>query len=238
VGDNGKALISGTVDDDTPFGSPGLWIWNGGELIYLGIRNGPVPGMPHKTWAGIAAAMNSKGRAVVIGAQEAFTADRVVGTVSDAYEDYCECCGELDLEDWRRMNVDTLIRRTSEEVHAAKPWVKFGVSPFGIYRNDEPEGVKGLDQYTTLYSDPKKWLEKGWVDYIAPQLYWKSSSKYRPYEKLLNWWGEQNALRRHIYAGISLASIERRNGNWSVAEFEKQFNYSREASHRQSLGSR
>lgn len=152
-----------------------------------------------------------------------------------SYEEYITCCGAIERDDWRRLNVDTLVRRVAKEVRATKPWVKFGVSPFGIYKNGEPDGIQGLDQYGKLYADPKKWLEKGWVDYIAPQLYWKTSSK-RPYDTLLQWWGEQNALRRHVYAGIALSNMESRRGNWSDAEFEKQFSHSRDAVDRQSFG--
>ncbi|NNM30369.1 MAG: family 10 glycosylhydrolase, partial [Akkermansiaceae bacterium] len=151
------------------------------------------------------------------------------------YAAYLQCCGQIEKDDWRRQNVDSLIAGLSQQIRATKPYVKFGVSPFGLYRPGEPAGTKGFDQYNGIYSDPKKWLEKGWIDYVTPQLYWRENSN-RSYSALLNWWGETNVLRRHIYAGNSLLNIERRNGNWPFSEYETQLNASREAVDQQSLG--
>ena len=66
-----------------------------------------------------------------------------------------------------------MVERLYQGIHAEKPYVKFGISPFGIYRPGNPPGIVGLDQYESLYADVKLWLTKGWVDYLAPQLYWR-----------------------------------------------------------------
>ena len=153
----------------------------------------------------------------------------------ESYQNYLAEWGHMEKNDWRRQNIDSLISRISTGIRATKPHVKFGVSPFGLYRPAEPHGTRGLDQFETIASDPKKWLEQGWIDYITPQLYWRETSN-RSYSKLLEWWGETNSLRRHIYAGNSLISIERNNGNWPFSEFKTQLDASREALHQQSLG--
>ena len=152
-----------------------------------------------------------------------------------SYKRYVEEWGHMEKDDWRRHNIDSLIAGLSTGIRAIKPHMKFGISPFGLYRPGEPFGTRGLDQFEEIYSDPKKWMEKGWIDYLTPQLYWKENSN-RSYSKLLEWWGESNALRRHIYAGNNLLSIERNKGNWPFSEFKTQLEASREAFEFQSLG--
>ena len=104
------------------------------------------------------------------------------------------------LDDWRRANVDSLICNLYQEIQAVKPWVRFGMGPFGTWSNQNnaayrygiklPEGVKGSDSYQTLYCNTVEWVSQGWVDYINPQLYWSTKSKNQPYEKLCKWWAE------------------------------------------------
>ena len=84
--------------------------------------------------------------------------------------------GTMSLADWRRDNVNRMIRRIHDGIKSVKRHVKFGISPFGIYRPGQPGGmpnpIRGLDQYSRIYADPKLWLQNGWLDYLAPQLYW------------------------------------------------------------------
>ncbi|MDX5419149.1 MAG: family 10 glycosylhydrolase, partial [Hymenobacteraceae bacterium] len=84
--------------------------------------------------------------------------------------------GIMDRGDWRRDNVNKLVQQVSESIKAAKPWVKFGISPSGIYRNSTNPAIgsntSGLQHYVTLYADSRKWLQEGWIDYLAPQVYW------------------------------------------------------------------
>jgi len=109
--------------------------------------------------------------------------------------------GTLDRDDWRRRNVDLLVEQLYREIKKTKPWVKFGVSPFGIWRPGYPESVRGLDAYTTLYADSRRWLVEGWVDYFTPQLYWAIGAQQQSYPQLLEWWAEQNQRGRHLWPG-------------------------------------
>ena len=104
------------------------------------------------------------------------------------YAAYTTAGGKLGKEDWRRDNVNNLVHRIHDGIKAKKPYVRFGISPFGIYKSGTPEGTRGLDQYSAIFADPKKWMDEKWVDYLAPQLYWKLDSKNTPFEKLLVWW--------------------------------------------------
>ena len=109
--------------------------------------------------------------------------------------------GKLDRADWRRSNVDTLVHALYEGIHKVKPWVKFGISPFGIWQPGYPAGVTGLNAYAKLYADARKWLREGWLDYFTPQLYWSTTQKGRAYPDLLAWWAGENVKARHLWAG-------------------------------------
>ncbi len=103
--------------------------------------------------------------------------------------------------DWRRENINILIRMVHDSIQAVKPWVKFGVSPFGIYRDSMPPGIKGMDAYDKIYCDPLQWLRDGAVDYLTPQLYWRIGGP-QDFKKLFNWWANQVAKeKRHLYVG-------------------------------------
>jgi uncharacterized lipoprotein YddW (UPF0748 family) len=95
---------------------------------------------------------------------------------------------------WRRDNVDTLVREMDQRIKELKPWVKFGISPFGIWRNraTDPQGSdsSGLEAYDAIYADTRKWVRQGWLDYIVPQLYWTIGFPKADYAKLLPWWSE------------------------------------------------
>lgn len=113
--------------------------------------------------------------------------------------------GITDRGDWRRDNVNLLIQRLYSEINTAKPWVQFGVSPSGIYRNGTSNGgsaTTGLQHYTTLYADSKKWLQEGWIDYLCPQVYWYIGQTGADYSILIPWWNN-NAFNRHIYIGMA-----------------------------------
>jgi uncharacterized lipoprotein YddW (UPF0748 family) len=118
-----------------------------------------------------------------------------------SWKKYQESGGKLSRDDWRRDSVNKFVERLYKTVKAEKPWVKVGISPFGIWRPGNPEGVVGFDQYAELYADAKLWLENGWVDYFTPQLYWAIDSKGQPYKELLKWWVEQNKQGRNIWPG-------------------------------------
>ncbi|MDE6486475.1 MAG: family 10 glycosylhydrolase [Muribaculaceae bacterium] len=108
-------------------------------------------------------------------------------------------------DDWRRANVDSLIAGVHRTIRASRrPWVRFGVSPFGIWRNasSDPRGsaTSGLENYDGLYADVLLWARRGWVDYLMPQLYWELDHKAASYRVLVDWWAD-NACGRHIYVG-------------------------------------
>jgi len=109
--------------------------------------------------------------------------------------------GAMSKADWRRSKVNTFVKSVYEQVKKSKPWVKVGISPFGIWRPGNPAVVKGFDQYDGLYADARLWLREGWVDYLAPQLYWKIEAPQQPYQRLLQWWLDQNDQRRHVWPG-------------------------------------
>lgn len=112
--------------------------------------------------------------------------------------------GKLERGDWRRDAVNTFMKRVYEGIKAEKKHVKFGLSPFGIWRPNNPPSIQGFDQYDKLYADAKLWLNEGWVDYWTPQLYWPINKIPQSFPVLLGWWNEQNYKNRHLWPGISL----------------------------------
>ena len=116
---------------------------------------------------------------------------------------YQERGGKLSRGDWRRAAVDTFIERVYGEIKHAKAHVKFGLSPFGIWRPFNPQSIRGLDQYDVLYADARRWLNEGWVDYYSPQLYWPTGQIAQSFPVLLDWWSGQNHQGRHLWPGIN-----------------------------------
>lgn len=111
-------------------------------------------------------------------------------------------------EDWRRNNVDLFVSGLNMNVKQVKPWVKVGISPFGVWRNasKDPRGSNtrgGQTCYDDLYSDVLLWMQRGWIDYLAPQLYWEHGHKLVGFEVLMPWW-EQHAYGRHMYYGLGV----------------------------------
>ena len=115
--------------------------------------------------------------------------------------------GFTNRADWRRSNVNILIQKIHETIRGLKPWVKFGISPFGIYRNEknDPLGSKtnGLQNYDDLYADVLLWARNGWVDYNIPQIYWQIGHPAADYETLAKWWAK-NTENRPLFIGQSV----------------------------------
>jgi uncharacterized lipoprotein YddW (UPF0748 family) len=122
----------------------------------------------------------------------------------ESWKSYQQSGGKLSRGDWRRDAVNTLIERLYKEIKAEKKHVKFGLSPFGIWRPGYPASIEGFDQYDQLYADAKLWLNKGWIDYFAPQLYWPINRMPQSYPVLLGWWQQENTMQRHLWPGISV----------------------------------
>jgi len=108
----------------------------------------------------------------------------------------------LTRDDWRRDNVNQLVQKISSGIKTTKPWVQFGISPFGIWRPQNPPQIKGLDAYASIYADARLWLANGWVDFLAPQLYWAGADRDHSFPVLFNWWRTQNPKSRHVYAAL------------------------------------
>lgn len=133
--------------------------------------------------------------------------------------------------DWRRDNVNRLIWQMHKTVRETKPWVKFGVSPFGIYRNiaSSPNGsdTKGLQSYDDLYADVIHWINEGWVDYCIPQVYWEIGHTAADYETLVKWWA-QHASNRPLYIGqdvnrtVRAADLKNSNSHQQPSKFALQ----------------
>jgi len=117
---------------------------------------------------------------------------------------YQEQGGKLSRGDWRRENVNQFVRAVYQAIKKEKPWVKFGVSPFGIWRPSYPPQITGFDARDKLFCDARKWLEEGWLDYCAPQLYWPVDQKAQSFPVLLQWWAAQNTRHRHLWPGMKV----------------------------------
>ena len=152
-----------------------------------------------------------------------------VGRLPDGetYEAYRAGGGSLSIGDWRRDNVNRLIARSSQAVKEARPGAVFGVSPFGIYTKGQPSTVKaGLDQLNEIYADPLKWMRSGWVDYVAPQLYWKDDSP-QSFTELLKWWRNPKVNPRGVPVYPGIAAYRMSEQGWPPQEIVRQVALSR-----------
>ena len=132
--------------------------------------------------------------------------------------------GKLSRNDWRRENVNSFVQRLYEAIKSTKPWVKFGIAPFGIWQPGYPQQIKGFNAYDVLYCDSQKWLEKGWLDYCSPQLYWAIDPPEQSFPVLLKWWQDHNPKHRNIWPGID---SERVGGKWQAQEIVNQIKITR-----------
>ena len=119
------------------------------------------------------------------------------------YARYRSTGGALIKADWRRDNINRFVERLYRDVHTVNATTRVGISPFGIWRPGNPIGVTGLDAYADIYADSRLWLQRGWVDYFAPQLYWSLTSTGQNFTSLLDWWTAQNTMRRHLWPGLA-----------------------------------
>ncbi len=125
----------------------------------------------------------------------------------------------MDKEEWRRSNCESIILALNRAIKAEKPWVKFGISPFGVWRNqkDDPEGSAtqaGVTNYDDLYADILLWAEMGWIDYIAPQLYWETGFARADFSVLVDWWSK-HTYGRHLYIGQGIyRALEPKSRAW------------------------
>lgn len=143
------------------------------------------------------------------------------------YALYQSTGGSMSRSDWRRNNVNTFVQAVYGDIKSLKPWVKFGISPFGIWRPGNPSGVTGLDAYASIYADSKKWLQEGWCDYFSPQLYWRIDPAQQSYPALLTWWTQQNTQNRNIVPSNYASNVYASLGDWPVSEIVNQITITR-----------
>jgi len=128
----------------------------------------------------------------------------------EAYARYRLGGGTLARDDWRRSNVDALVQALYNTVRSIKPLARMGVSPFGVGRPDRrPPGITGFSQYDKLYADVERWFDNGWLDYLAPQLYWQIDRAGLQFPVLLDYWLAENRARRHVWPGLFTSQITR-----------------------------
>ena len=144
---------------------------------------------------------------------------------------------DMNVGDWRRQNVNMMIKDVYDTIQAVKPWVTFGVSPFGIWTTDSnvarkrgirlPSGISGGNMYAEIYCDPVAWLEEGTVDYISPQLYWKVGGG-QDYKRLSRWWAELcNRFGKHFYSSMALYKYEEGATGFAINDIRQQLVYNR-----------
>ena len=142
---------------------------------------------------------------------------------------------KLAKEDWRRQNIDKLIREISDSIRAVKPWVKFGISPFGIWKNqkNDPEGslTYGGQAYYDLNADIRKWAREDWVDYMVPQIYFSTRYDRANYKTLVDWW-VKNRGTHHLYIGqgvYRMGKATKTDPGWGEAsQLSDQMRYNRQ----------
>lgn len=124
----------------------------------------------------------------------------------------------MGLAAWRRSNTDSIIVKINRAIRETKPWVKFGISPFGVWRNksQDPEGSNtqaGVTNYDDLYADILLWMRNGWIDYVTPQLYWEIGHPRADYATLVEWWAN-HSYGRHVYIGHGIYRFYENNPPW------------------------
>ncbi len=142
--------------------------------------------------------------------------------------------GFASVEDWRRNNIDLLIRDLGLAISKEKKWVKFGISPFGVWRNRsaDPEGSDtraGQPSYDNMFADTRKWIREGWIDYITPQVYFSFENPLVPYQSTCEWWSKNHG-ERHLYIGHGLykADPQSQDRSWKdPAQISRQIRYNR-----------
>ncbi|MEX0987837.1 MAG: family 10 glycosylhydrolase [Bacteroidales bacterium] len=130
------------------------------------------------------------------------------GTPSSLDEpEYTAYGNGMSLGDWRRDNVNRMMDTVYTTIQDVNASVRFGVSPFGIYKSGLPQGISGLDSYSTIYCDPIAWLQDGTVDYLTPQIYWPTGGA-QDFETLTNWWADSCfSNNRHLYPGMAIYKL-------------------------------
>jgi uncharacterized lipoprotein YddW (UPF0748 family) len=148
-----------------------------------------------------------------------------------SWQRYVAKGGSLGRHDWRRYSVNTLVQRLYAQAHEVRPGTRVGVSPFGIPKPAaRPPGIGGFSQYDKLYADVELWLREGWMDYLAPQLYWPRAQTAQSFEPLLQAWRTSNPLGRPIHPGLFTSRINDTDKSWLPDEVLAQIDIIRRVS--------
>jgi uncharacterized lipoprotein YddW (UPF0748 family) len=139
-----------------------------------------------------------------------------------SWKRYGRAKGWTDRAAWRRANIDDFVKSLYQKVKEHKKYVLVGVSPFGIWRPGYPEGITGLDSYTEIFADSRRWLREGWLDYIAPQLYWPLDNDQQRFTRLDAWWRAENVYGRHVWPGLFTMRVGSRDDPWPAKEIAEE----------------
>ncbi|HEY4130604.1 MAG TPA: family 10 glycosylhydrolase [Gemmatimonadaceae bacterium] len=142
---------------------------------------------------------------------------------------YGKARGFTDRDAWRRANIDDFVQQLYKSVKAIRPSVVVGISPFGIWRPGSPPGITGLDSYSEIYADSKRWLAEGWLDYLTPQLYWRVGGEQDRFRQLDAWWRSVNPQQRYVWPGLYTSHVYAGNDAWPMGEIAREVTTLREA---------
>ena len=155
--------------------------------------------------------------------------DKQVFPDEQSYAKYLASGGKLAKDAWRRSNIDGFVQRVYDQTKRVRRSVRVSISPFGIWRPGNPKGVQGMDAYSAISADSRRWLCEGWVDMLIPQLYWKIDAPKQPYAELLNWWLSQNQAGRLLVVGNYSSRINSSAESWQPGEIVNQIQRTRDA---------
>jgi uncharacterized lipoprotein YddW (UPF0748 family) len=146
------------------------------------------------------------------------------------WKKYGKAEGFASRDAWRRANIDGFVQSLYRGVKAIRPSVLVGIAPFGIWRSGTPDGVRGLDAYDELYADSRRWLAEGWLDYIAPQLYWPLDGVEDRFRALDAWWRSENRRDRYVWPAIYTSHVYGGRDPWPLGEIGDEIQVLRRSS--------
>ncbi|WP_040712803.1 family 10 glycosylhydrolase [Paenibacillus curdlanolyticus] len=206
------------------------WIVNSGGKLYIN------PGIPAARQHIIDAIMEVVDQYEVDGVHLDDYFYPSSGTFDDsaAFQAY-NSKGIATLADWRRDNINEFVRQLGETLHASKKGIAYGISPFGVWRNQsvDPTGSDtkaSVTAYDSMYADVRTWIKQGWIDYVVPQIYWSLSFQAARYDKLVDWWSQEvSGTQVKLYIGHSPYKLGTAEAGWqSAQEIINQLSYNKQ----------
>ena len=205
-------------------------------MVHYGKKNYYNPGLPEvqKKFSKIVSEIIANYDVDAIHFDDYFYPYKVKGEIfndSTAYKKYAK--PNQNLDNWRRSNIDSLVKQTHETIKSIKPWVQFGISPFGVWKNNATDQrgsntKAGQTTYEDLYADPLLWMEKGWIDYLAPQVYWSMDLPAASHATIVDWWSKNN-YNTNLYIGNGAYKVRNNSDTaWNdIKELPKQLKLAR-----------